>query len=311
MGPMRRTEGTHMQNDRCPACGAMTQPDDKYCPQCGIPLRAEAKTAFGESGEPGAKTAFGESGEPGTTGFDENGVPETIEALKQWCEGKGMPLRKMRFFIDEDYRGARAFGIYREPHDAYGRNADVFVVYKNKSDASRAERYRGPDEAYAVRELYEKLLDECHKRDKWPDGRPQEAVRRSRGEKSIKALIAGLVTAVAVIAVLAGFVYMIYEDYVSHSHDGYYAWDDAALYYLYGGDWYFDDGYGHWTRTYDTPYDDYADYEGYYLGDDYESDWGYSDFSRSDTWEDLHESDDSDDDYDDWDWSDTDWDSDW
>ena len=46
----------------------------------------------------------------------------------------------MRFFIGEDFREARAFGIYKA-----GENR--FVVYKNKSDGSRAVRYDGPDEA--------------------------------------------------------------------------------------------------------------------------------------------------------------------
>ncbi len=35
------------------------------------------------------------------------------------------------------------------------------IVYKNKADGSRSIRYRGPDEAYAVRALYEKLLEMC------------------------------------------------------------------------------------------------------------------------------------------------------
>ena len=62
----------------------------------------------------------------------------------------------------------------------------------------------------------------------------------------------------------------------------------------------------------DDAYDDaYADY---YLGDDYDSDWGYSNFRSSDAWESIQEesrSSDSSDDYSDWDSGGTDWDSDW
>ncbi len=77
-------------------------------------------------------------------------IPQTIEELKAFCAEKGMPLEKMRFFIGENIQEPKAFGIYRDENDR-------FVVYKNKADGSRAVRYSGPDEAYAVRELYLKL----------------------------------------------------------------------------------------------------------------------------------------------------------
>ena len=50
------------------------------------------------------------------------------------------------FFLGQDIREPRAFGIYQ---DADG----LFVVYKNKANGERAVRYRGRDEAYAVNEL--------------------------------------------------------------------------------------------------------------------------------------------------------------
>ncbi len=92
-----------------------------------------------------------------------NQSPRTIEELRKYCLDKGMPLSKMRFFIGTDFREPRAFGIFRD-----GEN---FIVYKNKSDGSRTIRYSGSDEAYAVNELYQKILDECHKRGIYPDGR--------------------------------------------------------------------------------------------------------------------------------------------
>ena len=50
------------------------------------------------------------------------------------------------------------------------------------------------------------------------------------------------------------------------------------------------------------------------MGDDYDDSWGASDFTDSDAWDSLQDSDsdsDWDADYDSWDSGDTDWDSDW
>ena len=68
-------------------------------------------------------------------------VPKTIEELKAWAKAMNLPLAYMRTFIGEDYRGPKAFGIYKDPDDG------TFVVYKNKADGSRAVRYKGGDEA--------------------------------------------------------------------------------------------------------------------------------------------------------------------
>ncbi len=75
-----------------------------------------------------------------------------------------MPLLKMRFFIEEDFRLPKAFGIYRDGND--------IVVYKNKADGTRVIRYQGPDEEYAVSDIFAKLLEECHNRGIYPDGKP-------------------------------------------------------------------------------------------------------------------------------------------
>ena len=73
--------------------------------------------------------------------------PTTIEELKEWYVSKGLPDEEVtRFFIGRDYKGSKAFGIYK---NAKGK----FIVYKNKADGSRAVRYEGTDEAYAVNEL--------------------------------------------------------------------------------------------------------------------------------------------------------------
>lgn len=79
--------------------------------------------------------------------------PVTIEELAQWYADRGLPpYETTRFFIGENHQGPRAFGIYKD-----GNN---FIVYKNKDDGSRAVRYEGTDEAYAVNELFQRLKQE-------------------------------------------------------------------------------------------------------------------------------------------------------
>ena len=126
---------------KCRFCGGAVRSDERNCPQCG-----------------GANENY--VADTPRTVF----LPKTMDELKEYCSERGMPLLRMRFFIDENYQQPRAFGIYRDGND--------FVVYKNKSDGSRSVRYRGPDEAHAVNELFLKLLEECHNRGIYPDGKP-------------------------------------------------------------------------------------------------------------------------------------------
>ena len=127
---------------KCPFCDGVLRSDEKTCPHCG------------------AINASYIEDTPRTIH-----KPRTIDELKEYCAERGMPLLRMRFFIGEDYKEPKAFGIYRD-----GKN---FVVYKNKADGSRAVRYQGPNEAHAVDELFQKLLSECHNRGIYPDGRPE------------------------------------------------------------------------------------------------------------------------------------------
>ena len=117
---------------KCPYCGREVPPDRISCPNCG---------------------AANEGFVAPTRSLDL--TPKSIRELKEYCAVHRLPLKDLRFFIDEDYRRPKAYGIYRD-----GKN---FVAYKNKSDGSRSIRYRGPDEAFAVRELYEKLMEVCRR----------------------------------------------------------------------------------------------------------------------------------------------------
>ena len=86
--------------------------------------------------------------------FSNLGKPKTIDELKDYCQKNGYTENKTRFFVGYDYGGAKAFGIYLD------ENTGEYVVYKNKDDGSRAVRYRGTDEEFAVSELYERLQSE-------------------------------------------------------------------------------------------------------------------------------------------------------
>lgn len=255
---------------KCQYCGSTVSSGDQKCPNCGAPNpNYVAQTPH---------TVF---------------LPKTIDELKQYCAERGMPLLRMHFFIDEDYPEPRAFGIYRDGND--------FVVYKNKSDGSRAVRYRGPDEEHAVSELFQKLLEECHNRGIYPDGKPEGPAQKTRSKK--KSLIPIIVIIWCVVA-----AFNLVSSHFSHRHDGYYSYG-SGIYYHYGTDWYASNDYGGWYYIDDFPAEDYNDY---YAGTDYDSDWGASDFKDSAVWESIQENNSSSsDDYDSWDSGGTDWDSDW
>ena len=112
----------------CEYCGTLMEDTAPACPSCGAPNGHIPRAA--------------------------NGIPQTIEELKDYCAKQNLPLEQMRFFIGVDYREPKAFGIYKDP------NSGRCIVYKNKSDGSRAIRYEGTDEAYAVNEMYQKLKSE-------------------------------------------------------------------------------------------------------------------------------------------------------
>lgn len=257
---------------KCPYCGATVSSDDQSCPSCGAPNPNHIENT--------PRTVF---------------LPKTIDELKEYCAERGMPLLRMRFFIGEDFREPRAFGIYQDGSD--------FVVYKNKADGSRAVRYRGPDEAHAVDELFRKLLQECHDRGIYPDGKPaaEEASRSTAKKRNTRTWL--IIMAVFLSFSIISSLIQRHE----HRHDGYYTYNNS-VYYYYGGDWYgsyADD----WYYAGDFPVDDYQDY---YAGSDYDSDWGATAFEGSDMWEQIQEDHSySSDDYDSWDSGGTDWDSDW
>lgn len=245
-----------------------------------------------------------------------NDIPKTIDELKAYCAANKVPLQQMHFHIGEDYKGAKAFGIYR--------NGEDVIVYKNKADGSRAVRYQGSDEAYAVNEIYQKLRSEYanHKAANTNRASMQPANRsggnnRNRSKKSSSGLTGNEILGLAIfLFVIFGLIIaLIFAD-----KDGYYKYQNKQ-YYLQGSDWYEYDTYlDKWVPSY-KPADDISDY---YESSSYDDDYEISSFEDSSYYhESTYSSDsssswDDDDDWDswdsgsDWDWdSGSDWDSDW
>ncbi len=143
----------------CPRCNWLLIERNEVCPNCGqtIPEDILLQLPDHQVSTPLISRSGASLGHP----KPDEALPRTIQELLSFCNQNGMPLEKMRFFIGVDYRYPMAFGIYKDGND--------YIVYKNKSNGERAIRYRGPDEAFAVKELYLKLMDECHMRGIYPD----------------------------------------------------------------------------------------------------------------------------------------------
>ena len=268
-------------NIRCEYCGQYYPENERSCPHCGAPNEGLSRRG--------------------------KAVPQTIEELKAFCAAHRLPLDQMRFFIGEDYRGARAFGIYQEDDGS-------FTVYKNKSDGSRAVRYQGPDEAYAVNEIYQKLKSEIANQRRLRAQQSAAASRapsRSTGRtqprrKSRRWLPTWLMLVLIVIIVMT-----ILSSFDNHRR-GYYQYD-GDYYYYQNNDWYrYDSGLGQWLfyNAVDSALEN--DPDTYYESSDWSQNYGVEDFSDSGYYSSYSGSSSSGSSYsnDDSDW-DTDWDSDW
>ena len=259
------------------------------------------------------------------------GVPQTLEELKEWADKHNLPLRQMRTYIGENYTGAKAFGIYKD--EATGN----FIVYKNKADGTRFVRYEGPDEAYAVNELYQKMKERVaeQKRRQTPvraakgpvylnTGNPvgyenrRDNVRSQGSEKNVKGIALAVILIVFLVQPILGGLILFLDrgpdtGYYNYNGSMYY-WQDATnAWYLY------DDDSG-WDKCYEDLDDLYDNYDDYYVSSYLYSDYGVADFADSGYYVEYstYDSDwgDWDDDYDwddsyDWDSGGDDWDSDW
>lgn len=304
----------------CASCGAKVADGLRKCPICGARLDRIAPAGPG--------TARLAPAEPNTALEPKQGtrIPKTIQELQDFCAAHHLPLDKMRFAIGFNTAEPRMFGIFRT---AEGE----FQVYKNKADGSRAVRYQGPDEAHAVREIYEKMKSEIALRRGKGQGQSRAALRpansgtvqRSRSSAPRrKGFSWG--TLIFVLLVVAALFLLYRALRGSGPMRGYYNYRDTEYYYD-AEDWYYwnplealwlpavldevflddyDAYYSHYSYPEDAPYGDFED-SAWYVPQ------GYSDdYDDDDDWDWDWDDDDWDwDDGDDWDSWDTDWDSDW
>ena len=240
---------------RCEYCKNYIDDSEERCSNCGAVNKDYKRTA--------------------------NQVPTTIDELKKWYEDHHLPpAETTRFFIGVDYKEPRAFGIYKDSYTG------KFVVYKNKDDGSRAIRYEGKDEKYAVNELYLKLKNEVAR-----NKNANYNNKNNNNNKKNNRLI--------IICMLFFFLIpLLFATLFKGPDRGYYKINDREYYYVNGGwYWYNNDT---WESTTEPEVD--GKIGDYYDKRYYESTDTYSDIQDSDVY------DTSWDDSDDWD-SDSDWDS--
>ncbi len=216
----------------CPYCGTLYNDTKTHCPSCGAVNDAVVRTSGGQ--------------------------PITIEELKQWYKDRGLPpYETTRFFIGENYKGKRAFGIY---HDKKTGN---YIVYKNKDNGQRAIRYEGTDEAYAVNELYQRLKQEIIQqkrlnveksknsgKTKVPASGKRNRLSGKRIGKFLARLI-GIPLGIFFVIFVIAFIYVLIED---APKDGYYDYQQS-MYYHYNHsqpsgmtDWFvYDEAGQEWT----------------------------------------------------------------
>lgn len=236
-------------------------------------------------------------------------IPKTIEELEQWYIDRNLPSENVtRFFIGKNYKGAKAFGIYKD------EISQEYIVYKNKSDGTRAIRYRGNNEEYAVNELYKRLKEEIYNQ---KNNNPKNYNEyNGYGKTNYTGKNVELITPKFLVITLCIILFIVIALIIAVKTPkrGYYKYDDYYYYYQ-NGLWYKYNEYGGWGYE-STPETLKDNYSNYYSSRDYYYSYGIDDFEKSIYYEEPSSSSDSSssDDWDsgsDWDSDFTDWDSDW
>ncbi|MBP5554871.1 MAG: hypothetical protein J6X94_08370 [Lachnospiraceae bacterium] len=209
---------------KCDYCQSLVDENERSCPNCGAVMPTVNRTAPDQ--------------------------PKTIEQLQEWYRARNLPPENVtRFFIGKDIKEAKAFGIYKNS------NGD-FVVYKNKADGSRAIRYQGVDEEYAVNEIYQKLKVEiANQKSRNASTSSYSAPRKSSKSSSPLSFIFVLLFAlfkpigIGIIAIVAGIFIALFDHSPS---EGYYRYQGNDYYYQ-GNSWYaYDSDSDSWGYAYNS-----------------------------------------------------------
>ena len=92
---------------KCEYCGSYIEESEEFCKQCGAV-------------NPNFKRAI-------------DGIPKTIAELKKWYEQRNLPPKEVtRFFIGENFKGPRAFGIYEE-NGEYIVDKEIETIIEEKA----------------------------------------------------------------------------------------------------------------------------------------------------------------------------------
>lgn len=272
---------------KCEYCGAYISEEDEVCDKCGAVNAGFKRTT--------------------------DGTPRTIEELKAWYKSKNLPPEEVtRFFIGEDYKGARAFGIYEEDGE--------YIVYKNKDDGTRAVRYKGKDQAYAVNELFLKLKSEILNQKAHNINNKKNGSEKQGKSNFIVGAVYSAIVGIAILATVVSLAKGVYKSVKDMPYAGNYYSCDGDLYYC---DSYVDDSwyiYDYDDRDYlpvnipQQMYDDIQSYR-FSVSDDWDNSLErFEDTPMGEYIESLHDSSDSDyswDSSDSWDSDSSDWGSDW
>ncbi len=126
--------------------------------------------------------------------------PKTIEELRNWFKANGYEPARTRFFAGVDVKSPKAFGIYK---NEFGE----FVVYKNKADGTRAIRYQGDDEEFAVHELYQRFQEEIiNQQTRWTAGNQKSSSYTGFYSEEREHKATGREILLAIIAIVLSFI---------------------------------------------------------------------------------------------------------
>jgi len=210
---------------KCNYCGNMTDETKEKCEHCNAPNENLKRVG--------------------------DGVPKTIEELKQWYTAHNLPAPEVtRFFIGEDYQKPKAFGIYK--------NSDGnFIVYKNKDTGERAIRYEGKDEVYAVNELYMKLKEEIQNQ---KNRNSKNNNKKTYGGDGLKIIV------FTMFIIMATFAFGI----ITSRNNGYYDYEGTE-YYKRFNTWYIYNDNSGWSEVSKDNINNnfYNNYKDYYEGSNY------------------------------------------